>query len=204
MTAVLTPRDLNGSADIRPTDVHEVLSRSILADGLDFVLDMDRSRGSYLVDARTGERYLDMFTFFASSALGMNHPALAGDEDFRAELAQAAVNKPSNSDVYSVPMARFVDTFARVLGDPALPHLFFVDGGALAVENALKVAFDWKSRHNEAAGRDRRLGTKIMHLTKAFHGRSGYTLSLTNTDPNKTDRFPIFGWPRLDVPAIVF
>ena len=64
------------------------------------------------------------------------------------------MNKPSNSDVYSVPMARSCDTFARVLGDPALPHLFFVDGGALAVENALKVAFDWKSRHNEARGID--------------------------------------------------
>ena len=152
MTAVLTRR--HDRRRRRPDDVRDVLARSILADGLDFVLDIDRSSGSYLVDARTGERYLDMFTFFASSALGMNHPALADDEDFRAELAQAAVNKPSNSDVYSVPMARFVDTFARVLGDPALPHLFFVDGGALAVENALKVAFDWKSRHNEARGLD--------------------------------------------------
>ena len=107
MTAVLTPNDLTSA--IRPADVRDVLARSILADGLDLVLDIDRSSGSYLVDARTGERYLDMFTFFASSALGMNHPALADDEDFRAELAQAAVNKPSNSDIYSVPMARFVD-----------------------------------------------------------------------------------------------
>ena len=179
-----------------------MLARSILADGLDLVLDIDRSSGSYLVDARTGERYLDMFTFFASSALGMNHPALADDEDFRAELAQAAVNKPSNSDIYSVPMARFVDTFARVLGDPALPHLFFVDGGALAVENALKVAFDWKSRHNEAHGIDPELGTKVLHLRGAFHGRSGYTLSLTNTDPNKVARFPKFDWPRIDAPYI--
>ena len=203
MTAVLTPADLVGSAEqIGPADVHKVLARSILADGLDFVLDMDRSRGSYLVDARTGERYLDMFTFFASSALGMNHPALADDEEFRAELARAAVNKPSNSDVYSVPMARFVDTFARVLGDPALPHLFFVDGGALAVENALKVAFDWKSRQNEAHGIDPELGTKVLHLRGAFHGRSGYTLSLTNTDPNKVARFPKFDWPRIDAPYI--
>ncbi|PRC49344.1 L-lysine 6-transaminase, partial [Mycobacterium sp. ITM-2017-0098] len=129
---------------------------------------------------RDGRGYLDMFTFFASSALGMNHPGLADDEKFRAELATAALNKPSNSDVYSVPMARFVETFARVLGDPRLPHLFFVDGGALAVENALKVAFDWKSRHNEAHGRDPQLGTKVLHLTGAFHGRSGYTMSLTN------------------------
>ena len=196
MTAVLTP------TGIAPANVRDVLARNILADGLDFVLDIDRSSGSYLVDARTGERYLDMFTFFASSALGMNHPALADDEDFRAELAQAAVNKPSNSDVYSVPMARFVDTFARVLGDPALPHLFFVDGGALAVENALKVAFDWKSRINEAQGIDPNLGTRVLHLRGAFHGRSGYTLSLTNTDPNKVARFPKFDWPRIDAPYI--
>ena len=211
MTAVMTPAQKTAAVHaIGPADVREVLSRSILADGLDFVLDIERSTGSILVDARTGERYLDMFTFFASSALGMNHPALAGDEAFRDELAQAAVNKPSNSDVYSVPMARFVDTFARVLGDPALPHLFFVDGGALAVENALKVAFDWKSRRNESLGvvsssssrAGSELGTKVLHLRGAFHGRSGYTLSLTNTDSNKVARFPKFDWPRIDAPYI--
>ncbi|MGB3230601.1 MAG: L-lysine 6-transaminase [Mycobacterium sp.] len=187
-------------ARVAPADVREVLSRSILADGLDLVLDIERSQGSYLVDARSGRGYLDMFTFFASSALGMNHPGLADDDTFRAELTAAALNKPSNSDVYSVPMARFVDTFGRVLGDPALPHLFFVDGGALAVENALKVAFDWKSRFNEARGLDPALGTKVLHLRGAFHGRSGYTMSLTNTDPNKVARFPKFDWPRIDTP----
>jgi L-lysine 6-transaminase len=207
MTAVLTSADLSpgdggAAAPIEPAEVRASLARSILADGLDLVLDLDRSAGSYLVDARNGERYLDMFTFFASSALGMNHPALDADEDFRAELCQAAVNKPSNSDVYSVPMAQFVDTFARVLGDPALPHLFFVDGGALAVENALKVAFDWKSRYNEARGIDPALGTKVLHLRGAFHGRSGYTMSLTNTDPIKVARFPKFDWPRIDAPFL--
>src|SRR3954465_1194852 len=168
MTAVLPSRELVRSSHVAPADVREVLGRNILADGLDFVLDVERSAGSHLVAARTGEAYLDMFTFFASSALGMNHPALAGDADFRAELAAAAVNKPSNSDVYSVPMARFVDTFARVLGDPALPHLFFVDGGALAVENALKVAFDWKSRRNEARALDAARGTNVLHLPRPF------------------------------------
>src|SRR6195952_2083638 len=202
MTAVLPSRELIRSSHVAPADVREVLGRNILADGLDFVLDVDRSAGSHLVDARTGRRYLDMFTFFASSALGMNHPALAGDAEFRDELLTAALNKPSNSDVYSVPMARFVETFARVLGDPALPHLFFVDGGALAVENALKVAFDWKSRLNESRGVDAALGTKVLHLFGAFHGRSGYTLSLTNTDPNKVARFPKFDWPRIDAPFI--
>jgi L-lysine 6-transaminase len=185
-----------------PERVHEVLARSIQVDGFDFVLDLARSAGSYLYDARDGRRYLDMFTFFASSALGMNHPALAGDEHFRAELTEAALNKPSNSDVYSVAMAGFVQAFTRVLGDPALPHLFFVDGGALAVENALKVAFDWKSRLNEARGIDPGLGTRVLHLRGAFHGRSGYTLSLTNTKPATVERFPKFDWPRIDAPFI--
>jgi L-lysine 6-transaminase len=204
MTAVLNTFVSRARASrlTEPDRVHEVLARSVLADGFDLVLDLDRSAGSYLVDARDGRRYLDMFTFFASSALGMNHPALADDDDFRAELVQAALNKPSNSDVYTVAMARFVETFARVLGDPALPHLFFVDGGALAVENALKVAFDWKSRHNEKHGIDPALGTRVLHLRGAFHGRSGYALSLTNTKPVTVARFPKFDWPRIDAPFI--
>lgn len=198
MTAALKPAGLHTG----PDQVHEVLARSILVDGFDLVLDLTRSAGSYLVDARDGRRYLDMFTFFASSALGMNHPALADDQEFCAQLTEAALNKPSNSDVYTVAMADFVETFARVLGDPALPHLFFVDGGALAVENALKVAFDWKSRHNQAHGIDPALGTRVLHLRGAFHGRSGYTLSLTNTNPVSVARFPKFDWPRIDAPYL--
>ena len=187
---------------LQPAEVHDVLARHVLTDGMKLVLDLRRSRGSRLVDARTGERYLDMYTFFASAPLGINPPGIVDDPTFMAELAEVAANKPANPDMYSTAYAEFVETFVRVLGDPALPHLFFIEGGALAVENALKVAFDWKSRKNEASGRDPNLGTQIMHLTHAYHGRSGYTLSLTNTEPRKTDRFPKFNWPRIDVPAI--
>ncbi|HYQ34405.1 MAG TPA: L-lysine 6-transaminase [Mycobacterium sp.] len=201
MTVAVNFCALAGS-QIEPDRVHQELSRSMLVDGFDLVLDLQRSAGSYLVDARDGRRFLDMFTFVASSALGMNHPALADDEEFRVELLNAALNKPSNPDVSTVAMAGFVETFSRVLGDPALPHLFFVEGGALAVENALKVAFDWKSRHNEARGIDPALGTRVLHLRGAFHGRSGYTLSLTNTKPVSVARFPKFDWPRIDAPFI--
>ncbi|MEU1725444.1 L-lysine 6-transaminase [Nonomuraea sp. NPDC005692] len=180
-------------------DVHTRLARHLLVDGYRLVLDLELSRGSWLVDARNGRRYLDFYTFFASAPLGVNPPF---DSDFAALLGQVARNKPANPDIYTEHLADFVDTFVRVLGDPELPHLFFVEGGALAVENALKTAFDWKSRRNEAAGRPRDLGTRVMHLTRAFHGRSGYTLSLTNTEPGKTDRFPKFDWPRIDVPAV--
>lgn len=185
-----------------PDEVHEVLRRHLLVDGVDLVLDTRRSRGSRIVDARDGRSHLDMFSFFASAPLGLNHPALADDPAFLAELTEVAVNKPSNSDICTVAMARFVETFERVLGDPALPHLFLVEGGAAAVENALKTAFDWKRRHNALHGRPAERGTQVLHLRRAFHGRSGYTLSLTNTDPVKTALFPTFDWPRIDVPAI--
>ncbi|GAA3156441.1 L-lysine 6-transaminase [Planomonospora alba] len=183
-------------------DVHGRLARHLLVDGYRLVLDLERSRGSRLVDARTGRSYLDFYTFFASAPLGVN--PFGDDPDFLALLGRVAANKPANSDLYTAHLADFTETFTRVLGDPELPHLFFVEGGALAVENALKCAFDWKSRRNEAAGRSPALGTKVLHLTRAFHGRSGYTLSLTNTDPVKTDRFPKFDWPRIEVPAVHF
>jgi L-lysine 6-transaminase len=188
-----------------PADqVHARLGEHLLVDGFRLVLDVERSHGSWLVDARDGTEYLDLYTFFASAPLGSNAPGLVDDAEFMATLGRIAASKPANPDMYSTHLAEFVETFVRVLGDPALPHLFFVEGGALAVENALKAAFDWKSQRNEAAGRSRDLGSKVMHLTKAFHGRSGYTMSLTNTDPTKTDRFPTFHWPRIDSPAITF
>lgn len=176
----------------------------MLVDGFHLVFDTSKSHGSWLVDAVSGEPYLDLYTFFASAPLGANPPGVVEDPEFMALLAEVAANKPANPDIYTTHLAEFVDTFTRVLGDPRLPHLFFVEGGGLAVENALKTAFDWKSRQNEANGRSPKLGTKVIHLTNAFHGRTGYTLSLTNTDPVKTDRFPQFDWPRVDVPAIRF
>jgi L-lysine 6-transaminase len=189
---------------VHETRVLETLRRHMLVDGFDLVLDTRASRGSWLVDARDGSRHLDLFSFFASAPLGMNHPALTEDPAFLAELTEVAVNKPSNSDICTVQMAAFVETFERVLGDPALPHLFLVEGGAMAVENALKTAFDWKRRHNAVHGRPAERGTKVLHLRRAFHGRSGYTMSLTNTDPVKTALYPTFDWPRIDVPAIRF
>ncbi len=186
-------------------DVHGILSRHLLADGYPFVLDMKGSRPGTLRDATTGRDFVDLFTFYASSALGMNHEGLVGDADdavaFRERLMDAALNKVANSDVYTPHMARFMETFSRV-GIPAqLPHAFFVSGGALAVENALKVAFDWKSRRNERLGLAAP-GGQVLHFTQAFHGRSGYTMSLTNTDPNKVARYPQFAWPRVDTPGV--
>jgi L-lysine 6-transaminase len=184
--------------------VHDTLRKHLLVDGFDFVLDLDKSQGAYLVDGRTGTRYLDFFTFFASNPVGMNHPKMAQDDAFLKRMARIAIHNPSNSDVYTSEMAEFVETFSRV-GIPAhLPHAFFVAGGALAVENALKVAFDWKVQKNFKKGYREEKGHMILHFEQAFHGRSGYTMSLTNTDPNKVALFPKFNWPRISNPKMTF
>jgi L-lysine 6-transaminase len=185
-----------------PEDVHATLKRHMLVDGYPFVIDLEGSRGSWLRDAKTGRDYLDFFSFFASSPVGFNHPRMT-EPEIQARLARVATTRVSNADNYTTHMAEFVDTLSRTAAPPGLPHYFFVDGGALAVENALKTAFDWKVRRNLARGRGE-LGSKVLHLQGAFHGRSGYTLSLTNTDPNKTAYFPKFDWPRISAPKITF
>ncbi|MEX2463214.1 MAG: L-lysine 6-transaminase, partial [Balneolaceae bacterium] len=192
------------SNSISPKNVRSTLQKHLLTDGMDMVLDLKKSKGLYLHDSAHNVDYLDFFTFFASNPLGMNHDRLAGDPDFVAKLGQVAINKPSNSDAYTEELAEFVDTFSRVGIPEYLPHAFFVAGGALAVENALKVAFDWKVQMNFKKGYRTEKGHKVLHLDKAFHGRSGYTLSLTNTEPNKIKYFPKFDWPRIQSPAIQF
>ena len=191
------------AVSIAPGDVHDALARHILADGWHMVFDYEKSHGAWVHDARSGRDYLDFYTFFGSSPIGYNHPKMK-DPAFLEVLHRVAQLKPSLSDVYSVDYAQFVETFSRLAVPSYLPHTFFVEGGALAVENTLKVAFDWKVRRNRARGVAGEVGGQIAHFREAFHGRSGYTLSLTNTDPRKTDFFPKFKWPRIDNPKLRF
>ncbi len=184
--------------------VRQVIARYMVADGLDLVLDLERSRGVHLFDAKRQEYFLDFFSFYATNPVGLNHPRLTDESTVR-ELGKVAVQKPSNSDVYSRELADFVDTFAREAKPDFMKYLFFIEGGALAVENALKTAFDWKVRKNFKRGVKEEKGYQVVHFRQAFHGRSGYTLSLTNTaDPRKTQYFPKFDWPRITNPKCTF
>jgi len=189
---------------VAPDQVNETLSKHILADGFDLTYDMEKSHGAYIYDSKYKRTLLDFFTCFASVPLGYNHPKMINDEAFKKNLLQAAIANPSNSDVYTQQYAQFVDTFSKVGIPDYLPHAFFIAGGSLAVENAVKVAMDWKVQKNFAKGYAEEKGFKILHFEKAFHGRSGYTLSLTNTLPDKTKWFAKFDWPRVSVPQVKF
>ena len=183
------------------SDIRKVISGSILADGMSPIIDLEKSHGSWLVDKVTGKEYLDLFSMFASLSIGYNHPYVLEQSE---RLKIAAINKPTNSDVYSLEMAEFIETFKRVAQPEYLPHAFFIEGGGLAVENALKVAFDWKRRKNMAKGISAK-GEKVIHFKECFHGRTGYTMSLTDSpDKRKTMYFPKFDWPRITNPKITF
>jgi L-lysine 6-transaminase len=188
--------------------VRERLAEHILVDGFHLVVDLEKSRGPWIFDAIRQRPILDLYTSFSTCPLGYNHPGLH-DEGFVRGILPAALNKPANSDIYTAEFAAFVDTFARTVPGELGRRMFFIEGGALAVENALKTAFDWKVRKNLAAGRSGadggELGSKVIHFRQAFHGRSGYTLSVTNTaDPKKTQYFPKFDWPRVTNPKLSF
>ncbi|MBK7630097.1 MAG: L-lysine 6-transaminase [Ignavibacteriales bacterium] len=193
----------NYAPSISADQVIPTLSKYMLADGFEIILDLEKSKGVTIVDEVTGDEYHDFFTFFASSPIGLNHPYLYSKE-VKETLGKVAINKPSNSDIYTTYMAEFVETFAKVAKPNYMKHLFFISGGALAVENGLKVAFDWKVRKNFLKGYKEEKGHKVIHFKEAFHGRSGYTMSLTNTDPTKVKYFPKFDWPRITNPKIIF
>ncbi|MFB5944649.1 L-lysine 6-transaminase [Albibacterium profundi] len=189
---------------VSPDQVKSVLSRHILADGYDLTFDMERSHGVYIYDSKNERELLDFFTCFASVPLGYNHPKMVNDDAFKKSLLLAALSNPSNSDVYTREFAEFLLTFSRVGIPSFMPHAFFISGGALAVENALKTAMDWKVQKNFKKGHKEEKGFKVLHFKHAFHGRSGYTLSLTNTLPDKTKWFAQFDWPRISSPEITF
>jgi L-lysine 6-transaminase len=179
-----------------------VLSRHMTMDRFGFFLDLERSHGSHLATVQ-GREILDCYSAFASLPVGWNHPRLT-EPAFVAKMGRIAVNKPALSDTFTIEMAQMVETFYRV-GIPAdMPWLFLIDGGGLAVENCLKASFDWKVRKNLAAGRAEG-GAKILHFAECFHGRTGYTMSLTDShDPRKTQYFPKFDWPRVPPPYLNF
>lgn len=191
-------------ASISPEAVHQTLAQTMMVDGLDVVLDLEQSKGARLYDALRRRAMLDFFTFVSSAPVGANHPKVWNDKPFLNKLLYAAIVNPSNSDIYSVEMAEFVETFRQLAMPASMKHVFWIAGGALAVENALKAAFDWKVKKNFRKGYKSERGHHVIYFKEAFHGRGGYTLSLTNTDPVKTDLFPKFAWTRVLNPKVTF
>ena len=101
------------------------LEKHILMDGFKVVIDLDKSRGSYLYDETTNRRLIDFYGFFGSLTIGFNHPYF-DEPAVKEDLLRAAKFKIANSDVYSEGYAQFVDTLSRVAGFPPLDRYLFI------------------------------------------------------------------------------
>ena len=150
------PMTTTTAPQIAPADVHATLARHILADGYDHRASTSRratAPGSTTPAA--GREYLDFLTFFGSNPIGLQPPE---DEGPRVPAA-CCCGWPSSSPRSPTSTASSTrSSWTPSAGSPCpryLPHAFFVEGGALGVENALKTAFDWKVRRNKAAGHRR-------------------------------------------------
>src|SRR5258706_12211499 len=168
MENVLFPKTVKESQNIfssdiiQPKAVMDTLRKYMNVDGLDVVMDLNKSQGPYLYDSRNNKTYLDMFSFVASNPLGMNHPKM-NNPQFISYIGKIALNKPSNSDIYCAEMAEFVETFFRIAVPACFKYVFFIEGGGLAIENALKTAFDWKVKQNFKKGYKNETGQQVLH-----------------------------------------
>jgi acetylornithine/succinyldiaminopimelate/putrescine aminotransferase len=153
-----------------------------------YPLEVEHAEGVWL-HAPGGRRVLDLYGGHAVAALGYGHPGWT-----RAVQAQAATcNFQSNA----VPMAVRERAAARLLrfAGGGYDSVFFVNSGAEANENSLKMAFRMTSRPHVAA------------VEGSFHGRTAAAGTITWGAREKWHAFPrtpfdVSWMPRRDIGAI--
>ena len=175
-----------------------IVTKHMISDHYDLVYDIEKSTGNHLHDSLHNRDLLDLISFFASNPLGYNHPKL-NDPEFEKILLKVAKTNPTNGDFLTKEYADFLETFYNIAMPPEFKYVFFISGGTLGVENAIKAAFDWKTRKLL----DKNIflppeQLEIVHFKNAFHGRSGYTMSVLKDDPHKYKFFPRFNWTELE------
>jgi len=166
-------------------------------------LNPNKSKGSYLYDDNSGKFILDLYCFFSTLPLGYNHPIFSKDE-FKNDLHIFGGLKPSTGRILTNFIDEFVTDFHNYVNNDIFNKYFFIHGGGLAVENALKIAFDWKRYINNKNGiKVDGNEMKVIALEDAFHGITGYGLSLS-ANQLKCSHFPKFNWPKFEAPYVKF
>jgi len=121
---------------------------------------IERAEGCELIDL-DGRRYLDGVSSLWCNIHGHRHPKI--DAAIRAQLDKVAhVTNLGSSNPTTIMLAkRLVD-----IAPAGLPHVFFSDDGATAVEVAVKMAFQyWRQRENPKPEK-----TCYAALGEAYHG----------------------------------
>ena len=156
---------------------------------------IERAEGRYLYDV-DGKRYLDAISSLWVTTLGHRVPEL--DAAVREQLDQVAHATLLGNGVRRV--IELAEALAEVVpvGDP---HFLFASDGAAAVEQALKVAFQfWRNQGLE--GKD-----TYLAFGDAYHGDTIGSLSVGGdgfgTDLFDPLRFPVLRAPGFDSPDVM-
>jgi adenosylmethionine-8-amino-7-oxononanoate aminotransferase len=170
---------------------HGFTQMATYADHLPIVV--ARAEGHELVDV-DGNRYLDAISSLWVTTLGHRVPEL--DQALRDQLDKVAHSTMlGNTNTAVVELA---EALARVV-PVDVPHFLFASDGASAVEQALKIAFQYWVNRGEA----RR--TRYLALGNAYHGDTVGSLSLGDggfgTSLFDALRFPVVRTPGYDDPG---
>ena len=96
--------------NLKVENIRKILSKNLLTDGFEPIIDLSKSSGSWIVDQRNGDKFLDMFSMYASGSIGYNHPAILENKDI---LTKASLFKPTLSDIYRDLYAEFMEVFEK-------------------------------------------------------------------------------------------
>ena len=150
-----------------PTTPHEVLARVFAQ----YPLEVASAQGVWLV-SRTGRSVLDLYGGHAVAALGYGHPGWT-----QALTAQARSCQFQSNAVAMDVRTRAAQRLVRFTG-LGLDTVFFVNSGAEANENALRMAFRMTGR------------THVAAVEHAFHGRTAAAAAVTWGAKEKWYGFP--------------
>lgn len=156
----------------------------------DIKIDFDKSFGSYLFDKKSNKRYLDLFSMFSSLPLGYNHQIF--DNDFNNEVKKVANIKMSNNFCESDELINFKKIFSSIVKNK---NIHFCSTGALAVESAIKCAFESKKNPNH----------KVISIKNNYHGINSWGFTTDPTMPavaNRVVNFPKNDWLHMEIDDI--
>jgi adenosylmethionine-8-amino-7-oxononanoate aminotransferase len=170
---------------------HGFTQMSAYADNSPIVV--DRAEGHELIDV-DGRRYLDAISSVWVTTLGHHHPDL--DDALREQLDKVAhTTMLGNGNRAVIELAEALAPVVPVDD----PHFLFASDGAAAVEQALKIAFQYWANIG-VSGR-----TRYLVFGGAYHGDTIGSLSLGaggfGTDLYDPLRFAVLRAPAFDDPA---
>jgi L-lysine 6-transaminase len=178
------------------------LSKYVIAEPYPFVLDLEKSHGSFLATI-DGREIFDWAGYFGAKLIAHNHPGLS-EPDYLKNLILAANNKTANPDFLTPQCLDFYrllhELAPRSMRNPRL-EVYAVNSGAEAVENMMKYFINLYHQKLKKAGKTPVAG-RFIHFDQAFHGRTVFALHVTALahDPIITRDFHGFVTGNLELP----